>query len=98
MIGEQVERAAAGFGVRADHRAIVALVEKRTGLLAGPWRREVRDVVLHYFDNLGNLAERQDNLLREPFMPSHAGLVAQQKDVGPADFVDRGPPLRERRT
>ncbi len=78
MVGEEVERAAAGTGVLSNERSVLALIEKRAGFLPGPRRGEILHTILDNLDNLGNLPLGEHHLRRQPLVAPHPGVVAKQ--------------------
>jgi hypothetical protein len=89
VIGEAVERAAAGPGERARHDAVGALVEEGTRLLAGPRRGPVAHRALAHLDALRHRAERQLHALPQALAAPHGDVVAEQDALGPQHLRQR---------
>ena len=76
MIAEAVERRALRHST--DERTILALIEKRSGLLSTPGRGQISDAVLAHLHLVGNVAEQQLDGCFEPFLRSQRDIVSRQ--------------------
>jgi hypothetical protein len=86
MVAETVERSAARYV--AGQPAILPLIEKRSGFLPGPRRREITHGVFIDLDLLGHFAVQQDGFPWEPFATAKRNIVPRQYAVGSRDVDD----------
>ena len=87
VIAEAVERASACEF--ADEHAILALVEKRAGLLAAPRRGEKADAVLVDLDLVGDVAAEQLDADGQLFLRAQRDVVARENAGGSHDRLER---------
>src|SRR5437773_2074418 len=88
MIAEAVERGAACQA--SDERAVLALIEKRSGFLSFPRRRHVADVVLRDLDFAGHITKKQLGFKRESFFLAQRYVVTREYSARPLQFMQRG--------
>ena len=87
VIAEAVERAAARDA--AGEHAVLALVEKRAGLLAVPRRGEIAHAVLDDFDLARHVAREELGRAAESFLRAHGGIVAREDAFGREQLAQR---------
>ena len=76
VVAEAVERGALRHS--ADERAILALIEKRSGLLSAPGRCQVPDAVLAHLDLVGHVSVQQLDRRLESFLRTERNVVSRQ--------------------
>src|SRR3954465_7966335 len=88
MITEAVQCAAAR--ALADEGPILPLVQKRTGLLSLPRRREISDACLANFDARRYVADQELRLERQSFLAAQRNVVAREYAGGMHRVRERG--------